>query len=206
MTPIDSAPLTAATSGWAVLDESHRALSTVVSGLTEDQWTLPTPCLKWNVTQVLQHASGDQVGYAGFLTGGPFPAEDPFSPSGKLSTPGPALLESSLAASRSAFSHVEPGAESVPTPLPQGALPAETAVGACALDAAVHAWDIATASGQPSPLNEALAERLLPTAEAIVEPLRQYGAYAAALPAQDGDTVVEELLRYLGRDPRWSAP
>jgi hypothetical protein len=36
-----------------------------------------------------------------------------------------------------------------------------------------------------------------------VEPLRQYGAYAAALAPEAGDDAAAELLRYLGRDPHW---
>ncbi|MEI4861573.1 hypothetical protein Q8G41_28705, partial [Klebsiella pneumoniae] len=69
--------------------------------------------------------------------------------------------------------------------------------------AAVHAWDIAVAVGQHGGLSDGLAVRLLPAARSIVEPLRQFGAYAAALPpAGEGDHVAE-LLRYLGRDPQW---
>ena len=82
-------------------------------------------------------------------------------------------------------------------------MPATVAAGACALDAAIHAWDIAVATGSPSPLDDALAAELLPTARSIVEPLRGF-AYAAALPAQDCDGAAEALLRYLGRNPRWS--
>jgi uncharacterized protein (TIGR03086 family) len=93
----------------------------------------------------------------------------------------------------------------VPTPLPQGALPAWLASGACALDAAVHAWDIAVATGQPSPLTPGLARELLVTARHIVEPLRAFGAYAPALPEQAGDDEVAALLRYLGRRPDWAA-
>ncbi|GAA0924646.1 hypothetical protein GCM10009558_036890 [Virgisporangium aurantiacum] len=89
----------------------------------------------------------------------------------------------------------------MPTPLPQGALPAWLAAGACALDAGVHAWDIAVATGQPSPLTPELAGPLMVAARAIVEPLRAYGAYAPALPAADGDDEVAALLRYLGRKP-----
>jgi hypothetical protein len=71
------------------------------------------------------------------------------------------------------------------------------------LDAAVHAWDITVALGQPGPLSDALAAQLLPAAHAVVEPLRQFGAYAPALPPQAGDDDAAELLRYLGRDPEW---
>ncbi|MEV6134752.1 hypothetical protein AB0L63_01500 [Nocardia sp. NPDC051990] len=102
----------------------------------------------------------------------------------------------------------------MPTPLPHGALPTSVAAVMCALDAAVHAWGIAIATGQPSPLNDELAAHLLTAARAanpapgggpeaeIVAPLRQWGVYAAIVDGEAGDTVVAELLRYLGRDPR----
>jgi uncharacterized protein (TIGR03086 family) len=112
-------------------------------------------------------------------------------------------VEPSLAASAAAFATIDPTGQT-PTPLPQGALPAATASGAAALDAGVHAWDIAVATGQPAPLDDDLAAQLLPVARAIVEPLRQYGAYAPALEPGDNDSTTAELLRYLGRDPHWT--
>ena len=39
----------------------------------------------------------------------------------------------------------------------------------------------------------------------IVEPLRQFGAYAPALPPRPEDDHAAELLRYLGRDSQWAA-
>jgi hypothetical protein len=65
----------------------------------------------------------------------------------------------------------------------------------------VHAWDIAVATGQPSPLPNWLATELTAVATSIVEPLRAYGAYAAALEPQPGDDDAAALLRYLGRRP-----
>ncbi|MBF9133856.1 TIGR03086 family protein, partial [Plantactinospora sp. S1510] len=103
-----------------------------------------------------------------------------------------------------AFATVDP-AGTTPTPLPHGALPAATAAGAAALDAGVHAWDIAVATGQPSPLDDDLAAQLLSVARAIVEPLRQYGAYAPTLKPDENDSAAAELLRYLGRDPHWTS-
>ncbi len=190
---------------WKVLDDAHHALRTVVAGVPVGGWARPTPCEKWNVTQVLQHAAGDQLGYAAFLTGGPGPSEDPFAPSGHLDGDPVAFAEAAMRSSATAFASVAPDAENVPTPLPQGALAAPVAAGACALDAAVHAWDIAVATGQPSPLTPELARVLMPVATALVEPLRQWGAYAAIVPAAEGDGAVESLLRYLGRRPEWSA-
>lgn len=99
-----------------------------------------------------------------------------------------AYLEAALAASAKAYESVAPDAEQVPTPLPQGAMPAWLAAGACALDAGVHAWDIATATGQPSPLTREMAAQLRVVAGEIVDPLRAYGAYAA-LWTRDADLL-----------------
>ncbi|WP_290060396.1 TIGR03086 family metal-binding protein [Amycolatopsis solani] len=187
---------------WPILTQSHEALRAAIEGVTD--WSAPTPCAEWTVTQVLQHAAGDQLGYAAFITGQGGPDFDPFSPSGTLDGKPSAFLEPPLTASAGAFATVSPEATAVPTPLPQGALPAPVAVGAAALDAAVHAWDIAMASGQPSPLTEELAASLLPVAKQLAEPLRGF-AYAPALPGPANADAASTLLRYLGRNPEWTA-
>lgn len=191
------------TTGWTVLDASYQAPRDVVGKVEEDAWTRPTPCANWTVAQVLQHAVGDQLAYASFLTGSPLPTWDPFAPSGTLTEPPAAFLKTALDASAAAWAAVEGGVD-VPTPLPQGTMPAQRGAGACALDAAIHAWDIAMATDQPSPLTDDLAKPLMEVALTIVEPLRTYGAYAAALPPEAGDDDTATLLRYLGRRPTWA--
>src|SRR5258705_5330496 len=192
-----------------LLAEAQSALRRAVAGLGPQDADRPTPCEKWSVTQVLQHAAGDQVAYAAAITGGPWPSDDPFAPSGLLDGQPAAFLEPALAASSAAFATVADNATEVPNPLPHGPLPAWLAAGACALDAAVHAWDIAVATGQPSPLTAELAGPLMAVATSIVEPLRAYGAFAPAIDADSAEnsTVdsVAVLLRYLGRQPTWTA-
>ncbi|WP_329379797.1 hypothetical protein OG625_13655 [Streptomyces sp. NBC_01351] len=117
------------------------------------------------------------------------------------------LLEPALAAAAEAFAGVAPGTAEVAVPLPPFTVSAETAVGAAALDATVHAWDIAVATGLPSPLPAALAEALRPAAEALAEPLRGF-AYGPAFPGGPAPEVDPAglLLAFLGRDPRWAPP
>jgi hypothetical protein len=160
---------------WNVITDSLGLLRDAAALISDANRQAPTPCSEWSVTQVLQHAVGDQLAWA-----------------------------AALVTARTAWAAVASDDGAVPTPLPQGAFPAPTAAGACALDAAVHAWDIAVALGQPCPLSDELAARLLPAARAVVEPLRQFGAYAPALPARPEDSSAAELLRYLGRDPQWA--
>jgi len=84
-------------------------------------------------------------------------------------------------------------------------LPAWQGVGYCAVDAVVHAWDIAVATGQASPLTNELAKALMPAAVALTEPLRAYGVFAAVVDAEEGDDDAAALLKYLGRRPDWKA-
>ena len=189
---------------WTVITESLDLLEAVAAAVTDATAQAPTPCTQWSAAQVLQHAAGDQLAWAAAIGVGTGPAENPFAPSGHLDGSVDDLVRPALAAARAAWATVKADDDAVPTPLPQGPLPASTAAGACALDAAVHAWDIAVALGRPGFLSAELAGQLLPAARAVVEPLRAYGAYAAALPAQPADDSAAELLRYLGRDPQWS--
>jgi len=133
------------------------------------------------------------------------PGEDPFAPSGQLDGEPLTYADAALDASARAWAAIDGAAAGpVPTPLPQGPMAPAAAAGAAALDAAIHAWDIAMATGQGSPLTRELARALAPVAHSIVEPLRQYGAYAQALePSAGADD--EALLCYLGRRPAWTA-
>jgi uncharacterized protein (TIGR03086 family) len=165
----------------------------------------PTPCSDWTVAQVLLHAAGDQHGWASVVGSSPQPSYNPFAPPTQLTGTVDELVEAATAAASTAWARVDATAESVPTPLPPvPTLPAELAAAACALDAAVHAWDVAVATGQGSPLHAKLAAQLVPAARAVAEPLRGF-AYAPALPEQPSDDAAAALLRYLGRDPNWTA-
>ncbi len=164
----------------------------------------PTPCSDWTVAQVLFHAAGDQHAWASVVGSGSLPSYDPFNPPRHLDEGVAVTVAKAIEAATAAWAGIDPTVQDVHTPLPPvPTMEPELAAAACALDAAVHAWDVAVATGQPSPLTAALAEQLMPAARATAEPLRGF-AYAAALPEQDGDGPADALLRYLGRDPHWS--
>jgi uncharacterized protein (TIGR03086 family) len=186
-----------------VLDTALDLLGRTAAAVPADRFDDPTPCTDWSVAQVLFHAAGDQHAWASFVGSGSLPSYDPFNPPSRSDYGIDEVVKDAIEAAASAWAEVDPAAESVRTPLPPvPALAPELAAAACALDAAVHAWDVAVATGQPSPLTSDLAEALLPAAQATAEPLRGF-AYAMPLPAEPGDDAVATLLRYLGRDPEW---
>jgi uncharacterized protein (TIGR03086 family) len=187
-----------------VLTDSLRLLHDAAAGVSADQLDDRTPCPEWTVAQVLFHAAGDQIGWASSIGSGAPPAYDPFNPPQRLDTSALDVVDAAVAVATAAWARLDPTADSVRTPLPPTpTLAPHLAAAACALDAAIHAWDVAVATGRPSPLTPDLAEQLLPAARATAEPLRGF-AYAPALPAEPGGDAVSTLLRYLGRHPHWT--
>lgn len=181
------------------LDLLRRVSSAIPDGRLDD----PTPCSEWTVAQVMMHAAGDQHGWASVVGNAALPAYNPFAPPTRPDGSFDQLITAAVEAATTAWAGVASTADAVPTPLPPvPQLTAQLAAAACALDAAVHSWDLAVATGQPSPLTAELADQLQPAARATADPLRGF-AYAAALPEQPGDDAAASLLRYLGRDPNW---
>jgi uncharacterized protein (TIGR03086 family) len=186
----------------SVLAASYRGLTEVVGVVGEGQWQLATPCADWNVTQVIQHAAGDQLVWARSLGIGVGPGFDPMAPSGAIDGTATDLVRSAVDQVEAAWATVSDDAETVPTPFPHGDLPTPVAATMCALDAVVHAWDLAVTIGTPSPLDDELAGHLLATAPGLVDQMRNWGVYAAVIDAGPDDTTVDTLLRYLGRNPK----
>lgn len=184
-----------------IIEAAHDALRCAVQPLTPTDLARPSACTDWTIGQVLEHAVLDQGIWASGLDGGPMPDGDAFAPTGELDGDLAEYVDAALARAHAAWSAVPGDAQAVPTPLPQGPQTASVAAAAAALDAAVHAWDISSALGAPSPLGDELAAQLAPAAHALVEPLRQWGAYAPALPAHADDGAAAALLRFLGRNP-----
>ncbi|MEV8539861.1 TIGR03086 family metal-binding protein [Streptomyces sp. NPDC051572] len=188
--------------GIEVLTRSHDYLREVVAAVPEEAWAAPTPCTEWTVRQVLNHARIDQQAYGLVLTGDR-PDSDPFHPADALDGDPVTELDKVLRAVADGYAHLPVDADQVPTPL--GPMPLPLAAATAAMDAAVHAWDIAAATGQNRPLGAALAEGIWPAADRLVDQLRDsYRVFAPALAVTDEYDRAEALLAFLGRDPHWT--
>ena len=123
-------------------------LRAAVAGVPADGWQRPTPCTEWNVAQVLQHAALDQGRGRRSSQGRSRPA--------RTRSPRPVSWARQLALRRGGAGRVRAGLgrgqrgrrAGAGPPLPSGPHAAADAAGAAALDAAIHAWDMAVATGQ----------------------------------------------------------
>jgi hypothetical protein len=112
---------------WSVITESFDLLRAAASAISDINGADPTPCTEWTVTQVLQHAVGDQLAWAKALGVGAGPSENPFAPSGRLDGRVDAFTDPALKVATSPWAGARPGDDTVlPTQLPQGSLPAPT--------------------------------------------------------------------------------
>ncbi|MCT9078213.1 TIGR03086 family metal-binding protein [Streptomyces fulvoviolaceus] len=192
------------TRGTKVLTRAHGYLREAVAAVPEAAWGAPTPCSEWTARQVLNHARIDQQGYGLAITGGR-PDSDPFQPADVLDGDPSAKLDEVLRAVAAAYDGLPADADQVPTPL--GSLPLPIAAAAAAMDAAVHGWDIAVATGQDRPLPKDVAEGIWPAAEQLVDHLRDaYRVFAPARETPQAYDSAEALLAFLGRDPGWTPP
>ncbi|MFE2415914.1 TIGR03086 family metal-binding protein [Streptomyces hokutonensis] len=188
--------------GIEVLTRSHDYLREVIAAVPGSTWSAPTPCTEWTVRQVLNHARIDQQAYGLVLTGDR-PDSDPFHPADALDGDPVAELDQVLRAVAEGYAALPADADRVPTPL--GPMPLPIAAATAAMDAAVHAWDIAVATGQNRPLAADLAEGIWPAADRLVDQLRDaYRVFAPALEVTAEYDRAETLLAFLGRDPHWT--
>ncbi|MFE5622306.1 TIGR03086 family metal-binding protein [Streptomyces virginiae] len=187
--------------GFELLGDAHDYLLAAVRGVPDGAWGDPTPCSEWTVRQVLNHARLDQQALVMGITGAE-PASDPFEPVDATGEKPVAELTAVLEAAAAAWESRRDD-ESVPTPM--GPMPAGVGAAAAALDAGIHAWDIARATGQDLPLTEEMAEALEDIASRIVDFVRDsFGKYAPARAVPEGASRAQRLLAFTGRDPHWS--
>jgi uncharacterized protein (TIGR03086 family) len=161
----------------------------VLARVTDDQLDAASPCAGWTAQDVIDHViGGNQLvrTRAGLATID--------LPDGRV-----AANAASAASAHDVFA--APDGLTRTFELPIGAVPGTVFIGLRTIDQIVHAWDLATATGQPTDLDRELAAFCLETAKGLMAPgLRGDGRpFAAEQPCPPGATPADELAAYLGR-------
>jgi uncharacterized protein (TIGR03086 family) len=188
---------------YEAFDRAVTSTAGVVKGVRPDQLAATTPCVEWNVRELLNHLVGTLwLGEALFTDAAP---RHPMPPGGQPTTdlvgddPAAAYAEAAGAALAAAGA----GDALVRAhPTPRGDMPGPLLAGFTTLDIAVHGWDLATATGQQIDLGADLAEHLLAFArQTLADEASRSGSIGPPIPVDADAPVADRLVAYLGRQP-----
>ena len=154
-----------------------------------DDWTAPTCCPEWTVTQLVEHAIGSQRFVPKAL-----------GATGDIDIEGDDLVlvwESVRAAADQALG--APGAMDRVVTLPFGEMPAREGLGFPIGDLLIHTWDLARAIGADDRLDAEACAVTYANLEPLDGSIRAPGFFGPKLePAQDADAQ-DRLLAFVGR-------
>ncbi|MGI9622052.1 MAG: TIGR03086 family metal-binding protein [Acidimicrobiales bacterium] len=169
----------------------------LVAGVSDDQWDNPTPCADWNVRELVTHTVGVMANFASGAAG-----------NGAVGDPAdfdlgadPGATCAGVAADCVANWTARGELESNIT-LGTNEFPGAVAININMLDAYVHGWDIAEATGQDAGLDAELCAGITTFARQVVPESPRDGDNFASVVAVGGDAShPHQLLAYLGRQP-----
>jgi uncharacterized protein (TIGR03086 family) len=181
----------------AALEAALANTTRLVEGIAEDQWDNVTPCSKWNVRQLVTHTAGVMANFSNGasnqdLAGNP----DDFDLGDN-----PGVTLANLSAENVAAWRHRGELESIVS-LGENQFPGAVGISINMLDAYVHGWDIAEATGQDAHLDADICAGLLGFARQAVPEAPREGDNFHAVVATGADAgTADQLLAYLGRQP-----
>jgi uncharacterized protein (TIGR03086 family) len=179
----------------------------LASDVTSDQLSLPTPCSDWNLRQLLDHMTTENLGFAAAARG---QGADPASWVGNGDRADP--VADYLAATEILLvAFAEPGVLQRSFALPLLArkqeFPGERAVTMQLVDSVVHAWDLA----RTLDLRLTFADDVTAPALALCEEIpddefrrKPDAVFGPRTPCPEDRPVLDRIVALLGRSPGWS--
>jgi uncharacterized protein (TIGR03086 family) len=192
------------------IDAFHRVTTVaqaVIGSLSEDQFTLPTPCTEWTVRDVLNHIRHGDALVTAWLTGTPAPDSGDTDYLGEHPTN---AVFQGMAETTAALAVPGILERTIPTRMGDmrvGAPGSDGLIERRIADLFVHLWDLAAATGQSTDLDPELAEVVQAHFRSRLEGVDRSdlaGArpqpVAEARPAPEHATAADRLAAYLGRE------
>jgi uncharacterized protein (TIGR03086 family) len=178
----------------------------LVRRIGPDDWSKPTPCAGWDLSDLVAHMTVQHHGFAAASEGAgtdlepwqPVKADDPV-----------AAYEQAAEQVLAAFA--APGVLEREMWLPeistQIQFAAPVAISFHYIDYVVHSWDVARSLDVPVPLADDVIDSALPVAERVPDDERRRRPGAAFQPpvGTAGGSTLDRIVAMLGRSPDWKA-
>ncbi len=179
--------------------QALRAFGDAVHAAGADGWDRRTPCTEWTVRDLVNHLVAEQLWAPSLLAGATLDDVGDRFDGDVLGDDPAAAWDAAAEAAREAF--LDDGVLGRAVHVSAGLVPAREYGWQMTIDAAVHAWDLATALGLPCPVTEALAERLLDVVRPWVDEWQGLGIFDPPVPVHRGAGATARLVALLGRQP-----
>jgi uncharacterized protein (TIGR03086 family) len=175
----------------ASFDRVVTAVRQIVTGMTAGQWSAPTPCTEWDVSQLVDHLIAGNRHFTALVQGQPTVGQDPPGDRGEA-------YRRSAAALRAAFAI--PGALEQVYQSPIGPAPGSAIIQLRISEQLLHGWDLARATGQRPDLPADLAEHALALSLAQLGDAPRDGLpFGPPQPAPGDAPAIDRLAAYFGR-------
>jgi uncharacterized protein (TIGR03086 family) len=180
------------------LERCYAQLSGVATTVTSDLLSASTPCEGWSVQQALNHTLGAGWMFTKVNEGEQVSPPSPDGPDLVGANPAAAVRELAQA---NAASWRAAGLDGERT-YPFGTFPAQGGLMINIGEVAIHAWDVAQATGAPVSVDSDVATMLLAFYEQMpMDQFRAGGAFGAEVQVAADDTPATRILAFLGRQP-----
>ena len=178
------------TSDVDLLQDTMAKTQSLIGAVEPAQLSLSTPCEQFTVGQLINHLGGWAASFASRLNSVPSEAD----PNAYVAGSDPADDFANCAEQIvSAYRLQLPPAKELP-------------IGILLMEYVTHGWDLAVASGQRAEFTDQAARAALAAGKSMLPPDsrgegKSFGSQVATAP---GDTALQELVAFLGRDPHWT--
>jgi uncharacterized protein (TIGR03086 family) len=184
----------------ALLERALDQAGAIIARVRPEQATLPTPCRSWDVRALVNHVVHDLRQFTASADGRSWEQHDDDVIGDDWAGAYRRAADSLLASWR------RPGALERTVELPFGKVPARWRAHQQTANLAVHGWDIAKATGQPTDLDPEVGRLALDWGRQNLRPeLRgdeaSGRAFGVEVPVGDEAPLYDRLAGFFGRDP-----
>ncbi|GAA1255550.1 TIGR03086 family metal-binding protein [Kitasatospora nipponensis] len=168
-----------------------------VQGIARNHWDASTPCSDWTVRDLVNHLTAEQLWAPEMLLGATVAEVGGRHQGDVLGQDPVAAWTAAAAGARTAFT--VPGALELTVHLSYGDRSALDYCAEMTVDATVHTWDLARATGGDTHLAPELVDFALTVVTPYADQLAASGYFAAAVPTPPDADPQTRLLGLLGR-------
>jgi uncharacterized protein (TIGR03086 family) len=170
-----------------------------VRAVRADQWAAPTPCAAWDIRALVNHVVVEQLWAQRLLAGDSIADVGDSLEGDHLGAEPVEAWAQAAAAARAAWTAPDALARTVELSI--GHVPTTVYAGQMTTDLAVHAWDLARATGADERLDPSLVHALHGMAMQFADQIRASGKFAPPVAVSFDASEQDQLLGLLGREP-----